>query len=150
MANSRKLLLIGTNHADQMYGYEPSEYVKFGQYISDLVKSEKSDLLAEEMSRLALHKWGVDKSVLEIVAGQFRICHLFCDPTPEERDELGIPRDDSDTMDPKREGYWLNKLIKQNFSKGIFVLGEKHIDSFVHLVDMSDIEVYRVIDAWRP
>ena len=145
-----RAILVGTNHADQMHGYEKGEYQQFTIFLRDLIALEKPDLLAEEMSKPALLHWRVQDSVLELIAKEMKLAHVFCDPTQEERDSLEIPRDDSETLVTARESFWLKKVKEQSCSKFIFVLGEKHVNSFGSILKLNNIDVHREIGAWRP
>lgn len=161
-----KIYLISTNHANQMIGCKHGRSDIFFEYIKSLCnKHNDIDLLAEELSIEALEIWkpqGVTASVCKKISEKFSINHIFCDPNSDERKQLRIESDreilerlrkekyshhketeilnlESEKNHPKRERFWLDKILSTNFNSCLFIIGTKHHESFSLLLRESQI-----------
>jgi hypothetical protein len=152
--------LVGTNHSNQLLldctdGNDMC--LEFKNYLSNLCDTESIDLLAEELSTEALGKWKAKGSVVEQLATERQITHIFCDPNSDQRRELGIPNYEElksklgygrflkpgqqtqveveeRSYWPIREEFWLNRVFAITANKCLFVLGSSHVDSFSMLL----------------
>lgn len=86
------------------------------------------DLIAEEFSEYAVELNHAQDSTAKRVAREIRIPHLFCDPNPRERQELGI----QNIADREKE--WLRRIIGSGYSHILFICGDDHLESFQSLL----------------
>ncbi len=164
------IYIIGTWHPYQVWSdiirngdssYVRKEHVEaFENYLTDVARSLKVDMIAEESSDdfVADHGHGAT-SVAEDITKQLGIKqHLFCNPSKSQHHALGLKfgadmiahamdisrrtgRDFVDVHDeevrkqiPVRETFWRERLESQepepNNKTIIFVCGADHVDSF--------------------
>ena len=165
------VLIIGTNHKYQRETplVHAEEIRMFREYLAEAVLSNGAAALAEEMSNYALQEHGLSISVVQEVAHQLGIPHDLSDPSPEDRDRLGIrPSNDiemaglysdTDMADIEaqiresfdiRENYWVSRLSALNFYPVIFICGSTHAISFQDklLSNGHDARVFAV--NWVP
>jgi hypothetical protein len=145
--------------------------LEFKNYLSNLCDTESIDLLAEELSAEALDLWKATGSVVQQLATERLITHIFCDPNSDQRHELGIPNDDElksklgygRCLKPGqleqfeieerrfwsiREEFWLNRVLAITANKCLFVLGSDHVDSFSMLLSSRGFSTEIKIHKW--
>ena len=164
--------LIAVDHEVQYLDSDSSS--SFSQFLEQKVKQLGVTLIAEELSQEAVVKQKKVKintigSTAHHVAEITRIEHRFCDPNNSERESLGIPttRDirrklglkagqDEPKVErekrkywPKREQFWLDKIIDRVEEKLIFVCGADHIKSFKSLLESINCNVEILSEDWK-
>lgn len=167
-----KIFLIGLNHSFQLKGYEKG-WKFFKTYLYEQCIEENPDLIAEELNIEAIELWKASDSVARIVANSLGIDHLFCDPDSNQRKKHGIksrkeiiadlgfgraiPSQESEKIDriekkqwPKREEFWLKRLLGHGFKKCIFLVGTEHIDSFSEKIKANSINLKIITQNWEP
>jgi len=132
------------------------------------VKKLEVTVIAEELNRECLDQQGVETSTAQKVAEEFCVKHVFCEPPVEERTKLGIlskeeisrqlhdkelwqiPDDsleqqlinkDHQKYFPKRERFWLDKIMNLKEEVILFICGKSHVESFRKLLEQHDIKV---------
>src|SRR5262249_36324172 len=102
---NRTIAIVGTNHAIQHGGHmtdlKRDRVAQFQKYLAQLAHDEHATLLAEEFSEYALALSSTQVSTVRDVATRVGCDHLFVDPEPTVRQELGI------STDAEREIFWL-------------------------------------------
>ena len=135
-----KLFLFATNHNIQL-GSRPSELPdepkRFRAEIILIVESYAISLLAEELNTEGLSTVleKQDRSILEEIAGDIRIPHMYCEPTRAQRKSTGL---DGEALCAWRESQWLDKLTASNKSPILFVFGADHLSSFSKLASRDN------------
>ena len=140
----------------------------------DLMAEELSEE-AISLRREALRREAVG-SVASNVASELRIRHKLCDPDSSQREQLGIKsggkialelalgrEGTSDLSDlgpeveavkrkdwPKREAYWLDRILEEDFERCIFILGAGHVETFCRSLDREQVEYEIVAKDWHP
>src|SRR5258707_5220588 len=86
------VVLVGTAHRFQCLWREADSVVvgKFQAFIRDLCLRHGVRAIAEEMSEASLAGRGSAESTAQLVCRELGLTHLFADPGPIERKELGI------------------------------------------------------------
>lgn len=132
---------MGANHSLQhrhpntMNKEKEEILLEFFQYISEKVQLLKISTIAEEFSLEACHISNCESSVIQEIATQLGIKHLFCDPDSQERNRLEINGDDQ-----KRELYWRD-LLMENTNQDeniIFIVGLSHIANFCRILEKTE------------
>ena len=171
-----KLYLIATNHANQMIGCKDGRPDIFLEYIkSYCIEHNDINLIAEELSIEALEVWkskGITASVCKELSEKLKISHIFCDPNSDERKQMGIESDseilkklrlkkypyhkeqeilnlESAKNHPKREKFWLDKIVSQHFKSCLFVFGKSHHESFSLLLRERNISFKTINHDWK-
>jgi hypothetical protein len=162
---TKVVLLIGTRHDYQWPGRPGSE--QFRTQVEADCRKHGVTLLAEEMSRDALHKAGVHSSVCQEVADSLGIAHQYSDPSIEEQKQLGIanpgksypsafsPVRDPRDIDPEiaaaneiREQCWFQRIIEAESWPVLFVCGAHHVESFRALLEANGIVSHILYPIW--
>ncbi len=125
--------LVGVDHRVQWIPASSSSewevvilgFIKFVYEKSELLGI---DLIAEEFSEYLIEHNHAEDSTARRAAREIGIPHLFCDPDPHERKDLGIQNDDD------REKEWLRRIINSGSSRILFICGDNHIASFQALL----------------
>lgn len=172
----RNVFLIGTSHTFQ-YGVgarwgkvpcTPSQEHAFRELIRAAAISRGVRAIAEELNREGLAEVGKSVSVLESLAEELGLSHLFCEPNRSERAELGIEQEndirisvfltggsDSEVESRihdqfrKRETAWLQKLTELGNWPVLYVCGANHVSSFSALLAEAGV-VCEVLHAdWQ-
>lgn len=170
------LYIIGTSHH-----YQFGAGVRFGrsycteadqsalaEMLRDLAVSFSAEVLAEELNQRALTEVEKTASVMQSVAAELAIPHLFCEPDRAERVNLGI-RDENeirisafpDKLDEavvqrlvveswrRREKEWLRRLVVAKTKNVVFVCGADHIETFVPLAQEQGFECKVLHANWE-
>ncbi len=157
------LYILGVDHSFQSY-YSNT----FHDYIYSIIKDYDIKLLGEEYSTEARDMFHPqEESQLKQISQQTTVKHLYCDPTEEERELLGI---ESETQVRERLGFgfrarivgtkehklvkkemqkqwilrekeWLKRLNNANLQElnTLFVLGNLHTKRFARLVESNNV-----------
>jgi hypothetical protein len=131
----RAVYLIGVDHRFQRVGSLglPEEVThEFARKLEELVREHHIRSIAEEMSidGLGMHR-AAGGSLPFFVARDLALPHLYCDPSREIQQRLGIE------SGAERENYWLEQLRRFGGYPCLFILGATHIPSFSRLLDES-------------
>jgi hypothetical protein len=103
------IYIVGVTHDVQCLKNENSEEAKeFYNNMMELCNDNGITVIIEEFSESAKSKNQCDYATMEKLANDIGIEHEFCDPTCEERNELGI----SDTI-----AIQLNAFFDDNFNQ---------------------------------
>jgi len=173
-----KCLLIGVNHGYQYDGNESVDTIAFRNFLREVQSLHRVQLLAEELNSEAIKKTryeGVTGSIAENIAREADIAHLHCDPTQDERKQLGIPTREEIverlgykglpcltsqqgtevSIEEKkywdiRERFWLDKLVSSLKEKIIFVVGACHVNRFKVLLDENGHVSQILVEHWKP
>lgn len=123
--------LIGVDHQVQHNGppMTPDRETATRNFCKVLKLSAKKlniSILAEEFNEDALRISKASTATVRDAADCLGLKHLFCDPTRQERKDLGINNDRD-----LRERFWLSRLgIHLNNETILFVCGADHLESF--------------------
>jgi hypothetical protein len=177
-----RVFLIGTSHA-----YQFGEGVVFGdatctleiatqfrQYLTDVRNLHGIQAFAEEMSLDALAEMGQTASLPKLVADELSILHRYCDPTQQEKAQLGIRQDNSiraehrldgwtqeqieaDVLargsvpsDRIREQFWFQRIQELNVWPLLFICGANHFNSFGALLRAEHFDAMEAHRDWAP
>jgi hypothetical protein len=137
----KMICIVGTNHRFQHINADAgkvkkSAVSKFRERLRYLVESHSINVIAEEFSVEALRISNASLSVCQEIAQQNGICHVFCDPTSDERSEHGIYKHD----DAKREMFWLQRLQPCIGKKVLFICGSNHTESFCRMIRANQVD----------
>jgi len=170
------LFIVGTDHNYQFgagvrYGEDhcsEADQAAFAHMLRDLATTLAAEVLAEELNGQALEEVGRTKSVMQLVAAEGAIPHLFCEPDRQERRILGIRVDneirisafpkvlDEHTVQAlvseswrRRELEWLRRLDTVRSKNVLFVCGAQHISTFASLAREHGFECKVVHAAWE-
>jgi len=140
------IYLIGVDHVIQHGGYLDTRKEvalrEFQSYLAQVVQDKRIDVIAEEFNEVALERSNTDFSTCRELARSLKIEHLFCDPTPEERQALKI-----ETAE-QREQEWLNRIRESLHMNVLFICGSEHLESFRRLLATDGFEVAILSDRW--
>ena len=140
------IYLIGVDHVIQHGGYLDTRKEvalrEFQSYLAQVVQEKRVDMIAEEFSEVALERSNTDFSTCRKLALSLKIDHLFCDPTPEEREALKIETDE------QREQEWLNRIRDSFRMNVLFICGSEHLQSFGRLLAANGFKVAILSDGW--
>jgi hypothetical protein len=144
----RAVYLIGVDHRFQRVGSLglPAEGTdEFTWKLKSLVREHQICGIAEEMSidGLGMHR-SAGGSVPFFVAHDLGLPHLYCDPSREIQQRLGMK------SDAERENYWLQQLCTFGGYPCLFVLGANHTASFSRLLAESAFNATVLLDNWLP
>jgi hypothetical protein len=144
----RAVYLIGVDHRFQRIGSLglPEEVThEFAGKLKELVREYQIRGIAEEMSidGLGMHR-AAGGSLPFFVARDLDLPHLYCDPSREIQQRLGIE------SDVQRENYWLEQLRTFGAYPCLFILGATHTASFSRLLDESCFSATVLFDNWLP
>ena len=168
-----RIILIGTNHRHQIIGCPEGETASFENFLRQTISTYAVQALAEELNEEAITLWHGHDSTARKLAQSLGITHLFCDPTIQERTQIGIPtnvqirtklgfgsamtsieveRLDAELRNhwPARETYWLDRLRSICCNECLFILGSDHVQSFKDLLTAHQIEAYIAHEDWLP
>jgi hypothetical protein len=140
------ICLIGVDHVIQHGGYldtcKEVALREFQFYLGQVVQEKGIDIIAEEFSEVALKRSNTDFSTCKELARALKIEHLFCDPTPEEREALKI-----ETAE-QREHEWLKRIRGYFHMNILFICGSEHLQSFKRLLAANGFKVAILSDGW--
>ncbi len=167
----RTVLITGTSHEYQrlLPGSSDPEPEQFRIVVTTTCQQKGVKAIAEEMSFEALERHGVHQSVCQQVADALRIPHRFCDPSSQERRDLGIIEDDDirlrgffadqdqQEVEAKvrasygiRERRWLEYLLELDSWPVMFVCGADHVEPFRALLKANDVAAHVLFTNWEP
>lgn len=136
---------------DGRAGYQGAEFERLREEFPIFLAKTAHEIgvkaIAEESNVDALEKFSATKSAASAVASKMGIKHLFCEPSIQERELLGIMSIENPADFKKRENFWLEKLKTIDESPTLFILGAKHVSSFSNLANNSGLSV-RVVDEY--
>jgi hypothetical protein len=144
----RAVYLIGVDHRYQRVGSLglPQEVThEFACKLEEVVREHQIRGIAEEMSidGLGMHR-AAGGSVPFFVAREVGLPHLYCDPSREIQQRLGI------VSDAEWENYWLTQLRTFGGYPCLFILGANHSSSFSRLLNESGFSATVLFDNWLP
>lgn len=168
------IYLIGVNHGLQFVNKTSDDKTidAFDDYVRDLCTEQGIRCIAEEMSIEALNKWGATRYLCKSIADELSIKHIFSDPDSDERKSRGI-RSEKEIRDqlgytqvlsqsqvkkvdevlkaewPRREQFWLEKILEVKAAPILFVLGSSHIESFSNLLTREAIDFKILARKWE-
>jgi hypothetical protein len=147
---------------------------KFGDYILRHVQDKTICHLAEEMNDEFLQReCNAHESVCRKMATELRITHIMCEPTTEERRQIGyidkpweefVAEDDTGCNDkiysafcsfhrkqwPIRENFWFDKLKQYLSDNVLFICGARHADRFSRLLQGKGFKNQVICRRWKP
>jgi hypothetical protein len=135
----RAVYLIGVDHRFQRVGslgLPPEVTAEFASTLKKLVREHQIRGVAEEMS--------IGGSLPFLIARELGLPHLYCDPSREIQQRLGIE------SDARREDYWLEQLRTFTAYPCLFILGSTHTTSFSSLLSASRFTAIVLFDNWLP
>jgi hypothetical protein len=167
------LYIHGINHNTQHrgVGVDSAGADRFEALVDWVCQQNQIELIAEEFSLEACELSGVSASICAEYAVRNGLQHLYCDPTLEERIQLGIPSQKelvtqvkaelgvkiivgsehnayydrvAAKYHPIREGFWLDKLSPYAERNILFICGSDHVESFSALLKASSWQVCSV------
>lgn len=182
MKTPTRVFLIGTSHAYQfgenvVFGdttCTPEIGTEFRQYLTIAHNLHGIRAFAEEMSLDALAEMGRTVSLPKLVADELSVLHRYCDPTHQEKAQLGVHQDnyiraehmfdewtreqiDADVLargsvpsDRIRERFWLKRIQELDTWPLLFVCGANHFNSFAALLRASHLDVVEAHRDWVP
>lgn len=182
MKTPRRVFLIGTSHAYQFgegvtFGdttCTPEIATQFRQYLAYVHNLHGTRAFAEEMNLEGLAEMKQAASLPKLVADELSILHRYCDPTNQERAQLGIRQDndiraehmfdewtqeqiEADVLargsvpsDRIREQFWLQRSQGLHVWPLLFICGANHFTSFAALLRSACIDVVEVHPDWAP
>lgn len=153
--------IIGIHHDvqfDKKYSLTP----KFIPYLKDVVKKFRIEIIAEESSKDALKKWGIEKTSVQKISESQNLKYIACDPSIDERKTLGIRSDkevrrekglpnalthqqfnilDQEKIKDfiKREKHWLKKIKNYSNRQVVFICGLQHLDTTLRVFTFQDL-----------
>jgi hypothetical protein len=146
------IYLIGVEHNKVQWKYEDGSnetfVYSFANSIKKHIKNLKVTVITEDLSEDVLEQQNVSKSTAQIVAREFPIKHIFCDPSKKEREDLGIPSYNEVSVEefrrssfPKIERFWLNSIIDLKGETILFICGKNHVENFKGLLEENGFRV---------
>lgn len=123
--------LLGVDHQVQHNGLAMTPEREnatrdFCMFLELKIKNLNISMFAEEFNEDALRISRASVAIVRDVAARLGLKHLYCDPTRQERKELGSSND----LD-RREQFWLSRLEPHlNGETILFVCGADHLESF--------------------
>jgi hypothetical protein len=179
------IYVIGTCHKTQImndqvrrraFGTVPlSKIEAFQQYLTDTARAVGAVAIGEELTAEGVSACGHNAvSIVELVARDLLISHVFCEPVGLDREKLGlragspmvqhaekiakesnrdfveVHREEVRKQFSIRESYWLSQLIQfqPNQNSVVLVCGADHSQSFVHTAIATGIEAGVQCDDW--
>jgi hypothetical protein len=156
------IYLVGCEHSLQTFssnsGYFPKAQRSFELYLLSAIRSNRVDLVAEELDLEFPKRKSRQSVALKLVSelkSVMKIDHRYCDPCPSRREQLGIGKglpEIDDPFDPAlknlirtkheahlhdiahrwpiREKFWIESLGKDIHRNIIFICGALHLCTF--------------------
>lgn len=168
--------IIGISHGIQ-FDKQHNLTQELISYLNDILKKIRIEIIAEESSKGALKKWGIEKTSVQEFSEDHALKYIACDPNIDERKILGIRSDeeikrekglprilnheqryilDQEKMRDfsKREEFWLNNIKGYSIRQIIFICGLTHLNNtlrpegFEKLLSNNNHE-YRLLKKFR-
>jgi len=152
----RMIYLIGVKHKIQYSKSPNSEETEsqtnarnsFKEYIWELITTKKPALVAEEFNEQVLEYLKSNSHVKEI-ADELNVEHRFCEPSSDERVEMGVPGmgyegvsdEDIEKFHKLREEFWMGKITENIGGDVLYICGANHIQSFKFLLESNNHNV---------
>ena len=171
-----RVLLVGTSHTYQ-YGARAKRASKpctrqqeeaFRALIRSDIQIRGVSAIAEEFNSECLEEGQIDVSVLQSLAKELGVPHLFCELNRQEREALGIKQEndirisnffsggsEADIQEclrkqfREREVVWLQRLRGFGHSPVLYVCGADHVRSFSALLSEAVIPVEVLHADWQ-
>ena len=159
----------GINHNAQIRGDngDPANADRLEAVVRGFCDEKRVAVIAEEYSIEGCKRYSVEESICCAIAREYGLVHVYCDPTADERERIGIPSPDElneqvtgkpncsiltpkecgeiDRLTaehfPKREQFWAEKLVTFRGQDLLFVCGKDHVESFGGLLRRCGWEV---------
>ncbi|WP_049447877.1 hypothetical protein [Stenotrophomonas maltophilia] len=165
------VLIVGTSHEFQRAtpNVPPDVIDAFRDYLRQVIVTKDVVLIAEEMSSAGLAENGLAQSVAQHIAGELGIAHDLADPSPEDRERLGIQQRneielagffagiDPDEVEAQvrrsydiRENFWVSRLVGSNHFPVVFICGAPHVNTFRDKLLALGHDVVILADNWVP
>lgn len=173
---ARVVHLIGTSHHYQ-YGVgakrgkaacTEAQEGAFREFIRSKALACHAEAIAEELNEEGLREAGKPVSVLQALAKELGLRHLFCEPDKTERAELGVAEEalirslawmnDQSEAEVQaqlekqfqiRETVWLQRLASLSVGPVLFVCGANHVSSFSARLAANGASVRVVHTDWQ-
>ena len=167
------LYIIGLAHRAQSRKADVAEteaQQSYGNLLRQMIHDVRPVCLAEEDSDEALAERN-EVSIAQTVAAENKIQHLLCDPTQQQRRDIGYKNGQDLELKmfmsgagncsdeqirlkaraieilryfPIRERFWLDRFVDLLPEGVIFICGDGHIESFGRILDSNGIQ-YKVV-----
>lgn len=165
------VLIVGTSHKFQRATTDAplDALVAFRDYLRQVAVANDVVLISEEMSGAALAENGLAQSVAQGIAGELGIAHDLADPSPEDREQLGIQQRNEIELagffadrDPEeieaqvrrsydiRENFWISRLLASDLFPAVFVCGASHVHTLRDKLLTLGHDVLVLADNWVP
>lgn len=159
------IYLVGVDHVFQHDGnvtrgpkeLMPTYRDDFRNFIADVVKARKVDLITEEWCDPE-HNQLVNATITEakVLAKELGLRHSYIEPCGEDRSRLELPTSRYDDLHEDelrriydiREGYWLSQLERLSGVNPLHICGADHIRSFGTLLSSKGLENSVVEECW--
>lgn len=127
----KQFYIFGINHKIQYHrlGIDDDRLPMINEWrhaIHELWQKENIDLLSEEFSKELCVSNNVEKSVLEQLAGELEIQHLFFLINDFDRKKLNIESKNHDA----RENIWLERILNTSCKNIVVAIGQEHVSGF--------------------
>jgi hypothetical protein len=166
------IYLIGVDHIKSQWEYQDGSNTQFVSCFTNTlrtyIKELKVTIIGEELNHEILEQQGVERSTAQIIAEEFCLKHIFCEPSAQERIRLGIlskeeisqqlykkelwqiPDDNPEQQIineehqkyfSKRERFWLDKIKDCKEEIILFIYGKSHVGTFRKLLEDNTVKV---------
>ena len=176
LMTARVVHLIGTSHHYQ-YGVGAkrgktactgAQEGAFREFVRSKALACHAKVIAEELNDDGLREAGKPVSVLQALANELGLRHLFCEPDRTERAKLGVAEETlirmlaliNDQLEAEvqaqmdeqfriRETVWLQRLASLSVWPVLFVCGADHVSSFSARLAANGASVRIVQNDWQ-
>lgn len=165
------VLIVGTSHEFQCATQDvPADAIDaFRDFLRQAAITNNAVAIAEEMSSAALAENDLAQSVAEGISGELGIAHDLVDPSPEDRERLGIQQRNDierigffagrDRMEIEaqvrrsydiREEFWASRLSAAALFPVVFICGAYHVCTFQNKLLTLGHDVVVLAESWVP
>lgn len=165
------VLIVGTSHEFQCATQDvhADAIDAFRDFLRQAVITNDAVAIAEEMSSAALAENGLAQSVAQGISGELGIAHDLADPSPEDRERLGIQQRNDielsgflagrDRMEIEaqvrrsyeiREVFWASRLAALDLFPVVFICGASHVHTFQNKLLPLGHDVVVLAENWLP
>jgi hypothetical protein len=166
---SETIYIIGTDHKYQHKSPEFSQlqHEGFEKYIGQIILEKSIALLAEENCEQAVKENDLTESVIQCLARQYAIQHLFCELDRKTRSENDMGPEDNirisglmnnestDKIEQaveksyrNREAHWLRCILQKAVWPALFICGANHSIQFQQLVSRNNVTPILLSEDW--
>lgn len=173
----RQIHIVGTGHHYQ-FGAEASfgackcthaDADAFVGMLRQLIKQSSIDVLVEELNQQALQEIACSRPVVQSLAAELALPHLFCDPNRAERVSLGIqdeneirarasfkslPEQEVERRVAKsrdlREEEWWKRITFLDSSRVLLVCGANHVSTVSARAAHHGFQATVAHEDWKP